>query len=172
MRAVDFFLCVRSSSREEKSDIPKAHRALLSSGMRIFSASDRDFLYWVVFWKPWSTQRNNPPAEYWVNEARVSSAAMGVFEWEMAAEGMRMVEPAGNSMARLSSHSTMWPPRVWSNLPSAVMLQIPNGRLAASRCLPVTVLGPKLNAAAAHTLFLKLGVRWPWRAVRVSRQVL
>lgn len=86
-------------------------------------------------WQPLSTQRKRPPAEYCVNERRDSSSPTVVLEWASVAEGMSMVEPGGNSMARLRSQRTRWPPLVGSKSPRAVTAHQPKRRFWESRCM-------------------------------------
>lgn len=71
----------------------------------------------------------------------------------IVAEGISTVDPAGNSMTRWRSHRIRWPPRLGSNDPREVIPHHPKGRLALSVCLKHVVVGPKLNVAAAHTLW-------------------
>jgi hypothetical protein len=96
---------------------------------------------------------------YCVNEYRDSSGPIATLEWQMAPEGIRIVEPGGNSITSLRSHRTRCPPRVGSNLPRAVIAHQPNGRLAKSTWSKQHVFGPKLNVAQANTLLRKLRLR-------------
>lgn len=73
----------------------------------------------------------------------------------MAAEGTKMVDPAGNSTAIPSSHNTRCPPLWESNVPRDVIPHQPNGKLAVSLCLKHVVLGPKLKVVDAQGLLGK-----------------
>jgi len=77
---------------------------------------------------------------------------MAVLQWEITADGISMVEPAGNSITSPHSQRTRWPPRLGSNDPKAVIAHRPNGRFAVSLCLKHSVRGPKLTVADANTL--------------------
>lgn len=57
-----------SESRVENKLTPMRQRALDLDCSAKVSSSDSPAAYDVADWKPLSTQRNNPPAVYWVNE--------------------------------------------------------------------------------------------------------
>jgi hypothetical protein len=78
------------------------------------------------------------------------------FECEIVADGMRIVEPGGNSMTRPHSQRIRWPPFLGSKSPNAVTAHMPKGRLEKSVCLKQTVRGPKLYVVAANTLVGKI----------------
>jgi hypothetical protein len=88
---------------------------------------------------PLSTHWNNPPAQYCANEYLFSPTPILVFECFMTPDGMRMVDPGGNSTTSLHSQSTIWPPFTGSKDPSAVMAHHPNGRFPKSMCGRLTV---------------------------------
>jgi hypothetical protein len=60
--------------------------------------------------KPLSTQWKISPEQYWVKETRVSWVPTGMLEWVRVADGIRMHDPGGNSMAMCRSHKMRWPP--------------------------------------------------------------
>ena len=116
-----------------------------------------------------STQRNKPPAAYWVNDMRPSPSCTLVFECRITEDGIRAVAPGGNSTTIFISHSIRCPPLAGLKSPSAVMAHQPYAKLAASLCLRHTVLGPRLNVAAGHMLFLKFFWRVGYREKSASR---
>lgn len=59
--------------------------------------------------KPLSTHRSSPLMPYWVDKARCSPVYTGTDEWVRVVEGMRIVEPDGNSITSLRSYSIRWP---------------------------------------------------------------
>ena len=147
--------CCCKDDSLENSPRPFAQRssplfpsALLSSLLRPLYHSD-------VFWNPCSTHLNSPPAVYCVNEYRVSPVCMEVLPWRRLAEGMRIVEPGGNSMTRWRSHNTRCPPRLKSKLPRAVIAHQPKGRFPESVWSKHTVKGPRLKVQHANTLLKK-----------------
>lgn len=87
------------------------------------------------------------------------------------AEGMRMVDPGGNSIAYFKSQRTRWPPEVGSKDPKAVMAHHPQVKFAWSLWGNETVCGPKLMVAEAKTDFSWVGVKEPgdrrFRSLRV-----
>jgi len=84
---------------------------------------------------------------------------MAVFEWEMHADGMMIVEPGGKVTMTPHSQRMICPPARGSNSPSTVIEQQPNARLLESKWRKQAVLGPKLTVAAAQGLSGKLGRR-------------
>ena len=82
---------------------------------------------------------------------------MAVFEWEMHADGMMIMEPGGKVMMTLHSQRIICPPSTGSNSPSALIEQQPNVRLLESKWRKQAVLGLKLTVAVAQGLSGKLG---------------
>ena len=61
---------------------------------------------------PHATHRMMPPEVYCVKEYLRSVSATSTFEWDTQADGMKIVDPGGNSMTSFKSHNTKWPPRL------------------------------------------------------------
>jgi len=97
--------------------------------------------------------------------------AIEMFECRIEPDGMRMVDPGGNSMTICRSQRMRWPPRIGLKFPRAVIAHQPKGRFPMSMWSKQHVVGPKLNVAHANTLLMKLrrrsgyvlkrGPRWP-----------
>jgi hypothetical protein len=96
-------------------------------------------------------ESKNSVAVYCVNENRFSWACIKVLEWQINADGMKMVDPGGKRMISFRFHKMRWPPLSGSKSPSDVMEHQPQARFAKLRWGKVTVRGPKLNVAAAKT---------------------
>ena len=84
---------------------PSSQRALFSATIRTMSSGVLSAKYSASFWLSCVAQRKSPPAVNCVNEHRCSPWPIGVLEWEMDAEGRRIVDPAENSMT-----SQLWGP--------------------------------------------------------------
>ena len=152
-----------------RRESPQAQRWASFSSCFADSSGDREARNSVDFWNPFSTHRKSPPAVYCVNEYRRSSRPTMTLECEIVANGMRTVEPGGNSMTRPHSQRIRWPPFLGSKSPNAVTAHMPKGRLEKSVCLKQTVRGPKLYVVAANTLVGKIRLSDGLCVCKVSR---
>lgn len=145
---------------------PQDQRPASLSSWLADSSGDKELLAL----NPFSTHRKMAPAVYCVKEYRRSSFPTIAFECDIVADGIRMVDPGGNSMARPHSQRMRWPPFLGSKFPSAVTAHMPKARFSESLCLKHTVRGPRLYVVAAKTLprniCLRLG-SWQYKASMV-----
>lgn len=123
---------VYKESNVEKSPTPISQRPASAESTAGLSSVERPSRNALLGRKSWSTQRNRPPAAYWVKEYLVSPAWVAVFEWRMVAEGMRIVAPGGNSITSFRSQRTRCPPSFGLKRPRAVMAHHPKGRFPGS----------------------------------------
>lgn len=145
-----------NSDSFEKSPKPSLHRCLRSRSLCLSCSFVALAVKVLSVQKPFFTQRNRPPAAYWVKEYRDSPGWIQVLECRITAEGIRMVEPGGKSMTRPRSHKMRCPPRRGSKGPRDVMEHHPKARLPGSVWEKVTVNGPKLMVAAGQGPLEKL----------------
>ena len=107
-------------------ETPWSHHCWLTSSS-CFLALFHPFLYNFSVWYLWSTQQNSPPAVYCMNKYRDSFCRIVILEWQIAPEGITIVEPGGNLITSLRSHRIRCPPKVGSNLLRAVITHHPKG---------------------------------------------
>ncbi len=131
---------------------PNSHLSLSDLSLATFSPSFNEAQYSFAALHPLSTHRNNPPAQYWVNEYLFSPFLIAVLECFIIAEGTKIVEPTGNCITSSKSCRTRCPPNSESYSPIAVMAQYPNAKLAKSTCRKQAVFGPKLYVTAVKML--------------------
>ena len=155
-----------SSSSVENRLSPIVQRHCIALSSSIASSFDRLEWYLSSFWNPWSTHRNKPPAVYCMKEYCSSPFWMGILEWWRTADGIRIVDPGGNSITSWRSQSTRWPPRLGSKEPREVMEHQPLGRLPGSVCLNETVEGPKLKVEHVNTVAKLRRRRVPYQLKR------
>jgi len=90
-----------------------------------------------------------------MREHQVSWGWMGRFKWLMAAEGMMIDVPGGNSITRPHSQRIRWPPCIESNFLALVITQTLKVRFPPSVCQQHQVASPKLNSITAQALLGK-----------------
>ncbi len=125
-------------------------------------------------WKLLYTHRKSPPAVYCVIEKRTSSGVTEMLECVINAEGMKMLDPAGNSMMSHKSHRIRCLPIFWSKFPIVVMTHRLSALFPLSVCSSMQVL-PKLTVVASKTLLLKFFCkRWSdaWSVSWLSQYAL
>jgi hypothetical protein len=93
--------------------------------------------------------------------------ATGELEWQIMAEGMRIVDPGRNRMMSLRSQRTRCPPRSGLKRPRAVMAHQPQERLLKSRWGTAIACGPKLKVQAAKTDPTKFQTKDCWDSMRM-----